>query len=71
MYLSGSIPENRHLGMEVRCRIQAGVKVWRKVEKVMMDREISRKSQGKFLNSCVMPAHCMEMAAQTEQRHRL
>ena len=40
---------------EVWRRIQVGVNAWRRAEKLMADRKISRKLKGKLL-MCAMPA---------------
>ena len=56
VYLGGNISKNGCVDAEVRRRIQAGANVWRNVEGVMVDREISRKMKGKFLDFCVVPA---------------
>ena len=46
MYLGGNISENGRVEVEVRRRIQAGANAWRNVEGVMMDRKLSRKTEG-------------------------
>ena len=40
----------------MRHRIQAGVSALRNVERVVVDRKISRKLKGDVLDSCVVPA---------------
>ena len=56
VYLGGNISENGRVEVDVRRRIQSGANAWRNVERVMMDRKISRKLKGKVLDSCVVPA---------------
>ena len=46
VYLGGNMPENGRVDVEVRRRIQAGANASRNVEEVMVDRTISRKSEG-------------------------
>ena len=38
VYLGGMVTEDGHSEAEVRCRIQTGANIWRKVEGVMLDR---------------------------------
>ena len=42
---------------EVKRRNQVGANMWRRAQKVMADRKISRKLKGTFLPSCVMSAY--------------
>ena len=46
VYLGGNISENGRMGVEVRRRIQVGANAWRHVEGLMVDRKISRKTEG-------------------------
>ena len=51
---------------------QAGANAWRKVEGVMLDRNISKKLKGKGLRTCVTPAclYGLEIVALTEQQQQ-
>ena len=51
VYLGGNISENGRVEVEVRRKRQSGANAWRNVEEVMMDRKISRKLNGKVLDS--------------------
>ena len=44
VYLGGMVMEDGHSAAEVQRRTQAGANAWRKVEGVMLDRKISKKS---------------------------
>ena len=57
VYLGGMVTEDGHSEAEVRRRTQAEANVWRKVEGVMLDRNISKKLKGKVLITCVTPAY--------------
>ena len=73
-FLGGNISENGRVDVEVRRRIQAGANAWRNVERVMVDRKISRKLKGKVLDSCVVPAsiYGLETLALSElHQHKL
>ena len=50
VYLGGMVTEDGYSQVEVRRRIQAGANAWRKVEGVMLDRNISKKLKGKVLS---------------------
>ena len=70
----GALLGNTLVDVEVRRRIQAGANAWRNVEGVMVDRKISRKLKGKFLDSCVVPAstYGLETLALSElHQHKL
>ena len=69
MYLGGMVTEDGHSAADVRRRTKAGANVWRKVEGVMLDRNISIKLKGKVLRTCVTPAclYCLETVALTKQ----
>ena len=69
-YLGGMIDESGKAESEVRRRIQAGANAWRKVEGVMVDRNISKKVKGKVLTTCVIPAciYGLETVALTEEQ---
>ena len=56
----------------MRCLIQAGANVWRKVERVLLDRKISKKLKGKVIRACVTPAclYGLETVALTEQQQQ-
>ena len=49
------VTEDGHSEAEVRRRTQVGVNAWRKVEGVMLDRNILKKLNGKVLRTCVTP----------------
>ena len=51
VYFGGMVAEDGHSEV-VRRRIQAVANAWRKVEGVMMDRNISKKLKGKVLRAC-------------------
>ena len=70
VYLGGMVTEDGHSEVEVRRRIQAGENAWRKVEGVMLDRQISKMLKGKVLGACVAPAclYGLETVALTEQQ---
>ena len=62
------------MDVEVQRRIQAGANPCRNVEGVMVDRNISRKLNGKVLDSCVVPAstYGLETLALSElHQHKL
>ena len=42
---------------DVRRRMQVGVNVWRREERLMAGKQLSKKWKGKVLVSCVMPAY--------------
>ena len=67
-----SIWEDGKSKPEVRRWIQVSANAWRRVERVTVDRKISRKSKGKVLMSCVMLAYfyCLEMVALTERQQQ-
>ena len=46
VYLGGNICENGRVEVEVRRRIQAGANAWRNVEGLMVDRKITKKTEG-------------------------
>ena len=72
VYLEGMVTEDGHSEAEVRHRTQAGANAWRKVEGVILDRQISKKLKGKVLRTCVSLA-CMyglETLALTEQQQQ-
>ena len=73
VYLGGMVTEDGHSEVEVRRWIQAGANVWRKVEGVMLDINISKKLKGKVLRACVTPAclYGLETVALTEQQQKL
>ena len=58
---------------EVRRRAQAGANAWRAVERVMADRRISKRHNGKVLSTCVTPAcvYGTETLATAELQQRL
>ena len=56
VYLGRTVTEDGHPEVEVRRRIQAGVKAWRKVEGVILSRKISIKLNMKVLTASVTPA---------------
>ena len=70
MYLGGMVTEDGHSAADVRRRTKAGANAWRKVEGVMLDRNISIKLKGKVLRTCVTPAclYFLETLALTEQQ---
>ena len=72
VYLGGMVTEDGHSEAEVRRRIQAGANAWRKVEEIMLDRNISKKLKGKILRPCVTPAflYGLETVALTEQHQQ-
>ena len=72
VYLGGMVTEDGHSVAEVRRRTQAGANAWRKVEGVMLDRNISKKLKGKVLRTCVTPAclYSLESVALTEQQQQ-
>ena len=72
VYLGGMATEDGLSAAEVRRRTQAGANGWRKVEGVMLDRNISEKLKGKVLRTCVTPA-CLygRETALTEQQQKL
>ena len=72
VYLGGMVTEDGHSAAEVRRRTQAGANAWRKVEGVMLDRQISKKLKGKVLRTCVTPACIcgLETVALTEQQQQ-
>ena len=57
VYVGGNISENGRVDVEVRRRIQTGANAWRNLEGVMVDRKISRKLNGKVLDSFVVSAN--------------
>ena len=72
VYLEGMVTDDGHPEAEVRHRTQAGANAWRKVEGVILDRQISKKLKGKVLRTCVSLA-CMyglETLALTEQQQQ-
>ena len=70
VYLGGMVTEDGHSAAEVRRRTQAGANAWRKVEGVMLDRNISKKLKGKVLRTCVTPACQYDLVALTEQQQQ-
>ena len=48
--------EDGHSEVEVRRRIQAGANAWRKVEGVMLERNVLKMLTGKILSERVAPA---------------
>ena len=60
VYLCGAVCGDCSTETEIRRRVQAGARAWRKVEGVMGDRHISQKLKGKVLNSCITPAYIGE-----------
>ena len=56
VYLGGNISENGRVDVKIRRRIQAGANAWRNVERLMLDRKISRKLNERILYSCIVPA---------------
>ena len=67
VYLGRNISENGRVDVDVRRRIQAGANAWRKIEEVMMDRNITRNLKGKIMDSCIVPAskYGLEMVHKT------
>ena len=64
LYLGRNISENGRVDVVVRRRMQSGKRSWRKVEGVMMNRNIStREHKGKVLDSCVISANMEPMIA--------
>ena len=72
MYFGGVVTEDGHSEVEVRRRTQAGANAWRKVEGVLLDRNISKKLKGRVLRVCVTPARLygLETVALTEQQQQ-
>ena len=72
VYLGGMVSEDGHSEAEVRRRTQAGANAWRKLEGVMLDRQISKKLKGKVPRACVAPAclYGLETVALTEQQQQ-
>ena len=56
VYLGGMVADDGHSEVEVRLRMQVGVNAWRKVEGVMLDRNILKRLKGKVQRECVTPA---------------
>ena len=56
MYLGGAVCGDGKTEREVRWRVQAGANAWRAVERVMADRQISKRLKGKVKSTCVTPA---------------
>ena len=48
--------EDGHSEVEVRHRIQAGANAWKKVEGVMLERNVLKMLRGKILSERVAPA---------------
>ena len=55
VYIGGMVNEDGHSEVEVRCRIQQGANAWRKVEGVMLERNILKRLKRKVLRACVTP----------------
>ena len=72
VYLGGMVTEDGHSEAEVRRRTQAGANVWRKVEGVILDRQISKKLKRKVLRTRVTPAclYGLETVVLTEQQQQ-
>ena len=70
VYLGGMVTEDGHSEAEVRLRTQANA--WRKVEGVMLNRQISKKLKGKVMRTCVTPAclYGLETVALTVQQQQ-
>ena len=50
-YVGRNVSENGRMGVEERPGTQTGANAWRNIEGVTMDRMISRKLEGKVLDS--------------------
>ena len=72
VYLGGMVTEDGHSAAEVQRRTQAGANAWRKVERVMLGRTISKKLKGKVIRTSVKPAclYGLETVALTEQQQQ-
>ena len=64
------VTEDGHSAADVRRLTKAGANAWRKVEGVMLDRNISKKLKGEVLRTCITQAclYGLETVALTEQQ---
>ena len=67
-YLGGMVTEDGHSEVHVRSWIQAGANAWRKVEGVMLDRNISKKLKGKVLRARVDKRRMNDLRKEVEMQ---
>ena len=70
MYLGRNKSENGRVEADVHLRIQTGANARRKIEEVMMDRNITITLKGKVMDSCIVPAsmYGLEMEPKTQEK---